>query len=364
MKRLHQRIIITGAVLAGALFLGRDIVVSAASDSPVIARASDAKAALREEVPVNGADFRAEHPEGFVVSAPGIVEPADRPIEVAADALGRVVELAVEEGARVEAGTVMLRLDGAVEAAMLAAAEAEALAARADAKRAEDGSFARDIDAARAALVRTEAQAALSSGVAERTRRLADAKSVSTDELDRALRVSEADAAAVAVARAQLSAAESRRDEARLTARARIAAAEAKIREARARLMQKEVRAPISGEVLQVRLRAGEYYDPAKGPMIVMGDTRRLRARIDVDERDLAKVAVGQPAIIRVSAHPGRDFSGTVVELGRRMGRKNVRTDDPAERNDTKILEVVVELDPAKELLVGQRVDAFLKEST
>ena len=42
------------------------------------------------------------------------------------------------------------------------------------------------------------------------------------------------------------------------------------------------------------------------------------------------------------------------------MGRKNVRTDDPAERNDTKILEVVLALDAAEGLIVGQRVTCYL----
>ena len=58
-------------------------------------------------------------------------------------------------------------------------------------------------------------------------------------------------------------------------------------------------------------------------------------------------------------------FFGIVLmlEIGRRMGRKNVRTDDPVERNDTKILEVLVELAPPpadRPLFVGQRVIAFL----
>ncbi|HEX4473944.1 MAG TPA: hypothetical protein VH142_02635 [Polyangiaceae bacterium] len=42
------------------------------------------------------------------------------------------------------------------------------------------------------------------------------------------------------------------------------------------------------------------------------------------------------------------------------MGRKNVRTDDPVERNDTKILEVVVALDPTERLVVGQRVMGYI----
>ncbi|MDC0670624.1 hypothetical protein [Nannocystis radixulma] len=45
-----------------------------------------------------------------------------------------------------------------------------------------------------------------------------------------------------------------------------------------------------------------------------------------------------------------------MVEIGRRMGRKNIRTDDPVERIDTKILEVVIELDKAEALLPGLRV--------
>ena len=54
------------------------------------------------------------------------------------------------------------------------------------------------------------------------------------------------------------------------------------------------------------------------------------------------------------------DYRGRVEEIGRRMGRKNVRTDDPVERNDTKILEVVLTLEAPRGLLVGQRVVGFI----
>jgi HlyD family secretion protein len=46
------------------------------------------------------------------------------------------------------------------------------------------------------------------------------------------------------------------------------------------------------------------------------------------------------------------------------MGRKNVRTDDPVERIDTKILEVVLELDDAQTLVPGQRVMSYVQAST
>ena len=91
-----------------------------------------------------------------------------------------------------------------------------------------------------------------------------------------------------------------------------------------------------------MKFRAGEFYQAGGAdPLVIMGDTRQLRARIDVDERDIGRLSANATSIVRVPAFPGRDFHGKVVEIGRRMGRKNVRTDDPVERNDTKILEVV-----------------------
>jgi hypothetical protein len=42
------------------------------------------------------------------------------------------------------------------------------------------------------------------------------------------------------------------------------------------------------------------------------------------------------------------------------LGKKNVRTDEPTERIDTKVLETLVELDDGTELPLGLRVQAFL----
>ena len=58
---------------------------------------------------------------------------------------------------------------------------------------------------------------------------------------------------------------------------------------------------------------------------------------------------------------PGHEIVGRVVEVGRRMGRKNVRTDDPVERIDTKILEVVLALERADGLVPGLRLMAYLE---
>ena len=50
-------------------------------------------------------------------------------------------------------------------------------------------------------------------------------------------------------------------------------------------------RAAEAGEVLQVKVRKGELYSfQGTEPLVVMGDTTRLRVRMDVDESDVGKI--------------------------------------------------------------------------
>jgi hypothetical protein len=82
--------------------------------------------------------------------------------------------------------------------------------------------------------------------------------------------------------------------------------------------------------------------------------------RVDVDETDVGKVHVGQKAYVTADAFGRQKFWGHVVRVGQQLGPKNIRTDEPTERVDTKILETLVELDPGAELPDGLRVDAFI----
>jgi HlyD family secretion protein len=96
--------------------------------------------------------------------------------------------------------------------------------------------------------------------------------------------------------------------------------------------------------------------------VFTVADTRRLRVRADVDETDVARIAVGQPAWVTADAYGSRRFEGTVVRVGSVLGRKNIRTDEPAEKQDTKVLETLIELAPDARLPVGLRVDVFIGE--
>jgi HlyD family secretion protein len=96
-------------------------------------------------------------------------------------------------------------------------------------------------------------------------------------------------------------------------------------------------------------------------PVITMADDSVLRARLDVDESDVSKLRVGQRAYVTAEAYGTHKFWGRVFRVGNILGKKNVRTDEPSEHVDTKILETLVELDPGQHLPLGLRVDSYVQ---
>jgi hypothetical protein len=58
-----------------------------------------------------------------------------------------------------------------------------------------------------------------------------------------------------------------------------------------------------------------------------------------------------------VDAFHGRRFRGTVAQIGYQLGRKNFRSGNPDERVDTRILEVMIDLESGVDLPIGLPVD-------
>jgi multidrug resistance efflux pump len=123
------------------------------------------------------------------------------------------------------------------------------------------------------------------------------------------------------------------------------------------------VRSPIDGVVLRKKAKTGESIstDSPDQWVATVGDDRALRVRVDVDEADVARVQIGQQAYVKAEAYGQKRFTGRVVRIGQLLGRKNIRTDEPTERVDTKILETLVELDAGQRLPAGLRVDAYIQ---
>ena len=138
--------------------------------------------------------------------------------------------------------------------------------------------------------------------------------------------------------------------------------ARARLEAAQAALGKTYVRAPLDG-VVRKHHRTGESVangSTVPDPIFTIGDTRALRVRVDVDEADVSKLALGERAYVTADAYGQKRFWGHVVRIGQELGRKNVRTDEPTERVDTKILETLIQLDEGTRLPIGLRVDSFI----
>ena len=323
----------------------------------------DVKKAEREVKPKTGGDERTQIPEGALVAGNGIIEPAERETKLASHIPGRIKALLVKEGDEVVPSAPIAELENDAEKAALDAAEADLSVRRAELLRTARGLRKEDRDAIAADTDSAKARAELSRGALARVEQASKGGAATADELDRAKRQSESDKGLLEAADARRRAAlAGARSEDVYVAQANVLAATARRDQAKSTFDRLTIRSPIAGRVLQVKLRAGEYYNPQGGePIAVVGDTRKLRVRMDLDERDIGKVKEGAKGFVTLNAYPGKKFAARVVEIGRRMGRKNVRPDDPTERIDTKILEVLLELDDREGLVPGLRVVSYVE---
>lgn len=309
---------------------------------------------------VASADRRAN----VAAAGPGRVEALSEEIRVSAQVGGRLQRVLVEENDRVVKGQVLAAIESADFQARVASAEATLRLREAEARRVRNG--ARDQERRDAAATVREAEAVLHNADADHARRreLFRGAVISQEEMDRAdqqLKVAQARTDAARERSALIEAGAREEDQAR--ADADVALARASLDEARAVLEKTVVRAPIDGVVLRKHHRPGESVSTQfDSPIVTLADRSRVRVRMDVDESDVARLRVGQPAYVTADAFGDRQFGGTVIRIGQILGRKNVRTDEPTERVDTKILETLIELSDGHELPLGLRVQAFIRE--
>jgi HlyD family secretion protein len=336
--------------ILGMVLMISFIARSLASGPSTAPQKKDIVKAQRTSTAAGKADERMVIPGPGLVAGNAIVEPRQPSTKVASAVPGRIAAIAVHEGDRVKRGALLVQLeDGPEQAAFQVALH--------DYEKAMHGQRKEDIEASISDAEAARARADLSAEALRRTEQAEKGGAATADELDRARRQAESDRRTfdASESRSRAMVAGSRYED--------IAAARARRDQAKANLERLAVRAPIDGEVLQVKYRAGEYVTPGGDPLVMMGDMSALRVRIDVDERDIGHIAVGDSAFAVADAYPGKKFTGSVVEVGRMMGRKNARTDDPTERIDTKILETVIELDNANGLVPGQLVTGYIRGS-
>jgi HlyD family secretion protein len=131
---------------------------------------------------------------------------------------------------------------------------------------------------------------------------------------------------------------------------------------AEAALERTRIRAPITGTALQISAKVGEMATPSPENVLVMvGNTASMQVKAELEERDVGKVRVGQMAVIRSDAFPGKDFEGKVSSMAQSLGPSRIGQRGPRKPNDVDVLEIVIDLTGQTPLLPGMRVDVFLK---
>lgn len=266
------------------------------------------------------------------VAGSGVVEPSSEIIDIGTALAGLVTDLRVHPGDFVTKGQPLFVVDQRAAQARLAEAEAaiaEARAAIGEAKSARD-----------------TAQQQL-----DLYRSIDDPAAVSRAEVIR----SEGEAASAA-SRLEL-------------ARARLGNAQALAGSARTELARLVVRAPIAGEVLVVSIRPGEYVSTTGGnsePFIRMGETRPLHIRIDVDEDDAARVALGKAAMVSPRGAAENQVKASFVRAEPLVVPKRSLTNSAQERVDVRVMQLIYALpeNAREDFRIGQQVDAYIPAKT
>jgi HlyD family secretion protein len=299
-----------------------------------------------------------------IISGPGRVEPLSEDIKLGSELSGKLKSVRVEEGDHVTSGQLLAELQNDDYRAQIGSAEAQVIAKEATLRKVLNGARVQERSEAMSSV--RAAQAVMNNARAEMERRqkLFAAGVISREENERYSRQYDVAKAKYEEAAEHHSLVDDRaREEDRAFAEADLQLARASLEEARARYAKTLLKSPIDGTVLRKHHRSGESVSNSStvpDPIVTIGDKHVLRVRVDVDETEVGKVHVGQRAYVTADAFAGQKFWGRVVRVGEQLGRKNVRTDEPTERVDTKILETLVELDKGAQLPVGLRVDAFI----
>ena len=247
-------------------------------------------------------------------------------------------ELAVQRAAVSQAKSELVRLEAEprkekipVQAAVVAEARSAVVRERDALKRAEE-TFARKVTTEQELIARREAVAAVQAAL-DRAQADFDLLEAGSWQYDR-------DVASAAVSRAQ-----------------------AQVDKIEVEIDRLVVRALVAGRVLKVDVRPGEFVGaPAGQPLVILGDIARLHVRVDVDEFDIPRFRSGAPAVAVPRGNLQQRYPLTFKRIEPFVVPKTSLTGETTERVDTRVLQVIYELDPTglPPLFVGQQMEVYV----
>ncbi len=123
----------------------------------------------------------------------------------------------------------------------------------------------------------------------------------------------------------------------------------ANLEKAKADFANAVVKSPIDGQIIKVHTKDNESV--GNNGIMELGRTSQMYAIAEVDENLVSRVKVGQKAIVKSDAFVG-EITGQVVSIGSKVGKNSITSTDPADKQDSRVVEVKVRLD-SSELVRG-----------
>jgi HlyD family secretion protein len=143
-----------------------------------------------------------------------------------------------------------------------------------------------------------------------------------------------------------------------------LGSASAEVEQIKIEIGRRTIRAPISGRVLQIKIRLGEFAlsGTLSTPLMLLGDDTRLHVRVDIDENDAWRVRTGAPAMAFVRGNADLKTAMQFERFEPYVVPKVSLTGQSTERTDTRVLQVIYSFDPKAVLVyVGQQMDVFIQ---
>ncbi|MFQ5490447.1 MAG: ATP-binding cassette domain-containing protein [Phycisphaerae bacterium] len=283
-----------------------------------------------------------------VAAAPAVAEPTTQLVEIRSERRGRIKQVLKHAGQPIRKGEPLVILDDDSAAALVGQRQADLMLAQANLDRLKAWDRAEKRVKADAGVERARARLDRAERELRRVQALYDGQVAGTTELDQAIEEQRLAAAELKVAEqiAAMSKAGPTVEEIHV-AQAKVEQARAALHWAEAELALRTIVSPLDGHVIYRHLEPGEVVDPeSPSPILSVGRLDDVRLRAEVDEADILRVKVGQRVIATAEAFGDRQITGSVVHLEPMMGRKNIRTERTTEQADTKVREVLIELDP------------------
>jgi len=242
-----------------------------------------------------------------VVAAGRVARP--HRVDMAAQVVGTVLEVPVAEGQAVAAGQVLIVLDAVESTALVRQAETAVVLAEQRVRQLEE----LQLPVAKQALRQAEVNLANARSQYERQVRLKESGFVGDAALDDARRNVEVAQTQVETARKQVETAQPAGSDAAL-ARTALAQARANLQAAKARHQYTTIKAPVAGTLIARDVERGDVVQPGKALMVLSpsGETQLV---LQLDERNLALVRLGQKALASADAYPKERFGAEVVYI-------------------------------------------------